>query len=530
MTIARGSVPHALALFCLGAVTLSAAHHAVAQELAAEQVLRIAVATDDIRTVDPHFSIGTGEFPVTKSVYEALTLFPDGHMDMSNLQPGLATEWSVAEDNLTWTFKLREGVHWHHGHGEFTGEDVVFSINRIKDEEVGSPFRRNLDMIDEVRAIDDYTVEIVTAHPVGDLPGILADYQAGYIVSKSAVESGIDMRTEAIGTGPFMVDEYIPREGFNLVRNPDYWRGEPIIERIEMRFMPENSPRELALRSGEVHAIEIPADQDWVNRLRAEGLEVELTTPANHFKLLYNLNHSPIDDIRVRKALSHAVNRDELIQFMGEDVATPEYSPLAAGYVGHTRDVARYDYDPDRARELLAEAGFADGLNLSVVVSNSNIYLPPMQVIQEQWRRAGINMDLRVVDHPTFHQLIREDVNPVIIYGAFRMPLTGTVYLTQFYHSDSIVGKDTAVINFTHYGDILEGVDRYIDEARFEIDVNRQIELWEAAQRQIMEDVVVTPLFVRNYGLARVPRLDLGHEQRSYSFYSFSHETRLLAE
>lgn len=518
-----------LAALGLGAALL-AAPHAHADNLADEQVLRIAMGVDDIRTVDPHFAIGTGEAPIYRSVYQALTMFPDGTLDMGNLQPGLATEWSVAEDNLTWTFKLREGVQWHRGHGEFTADDVVFSIERIKDPDVGSPFRRNLDIIDEVRAVDDHTVEIVTVEPLGELPGILADYQAGFIVSRAAFEAGLDPRTEAIGTGPFMVEEYIPREGYDLVRNEDYWRGTPIIERIEYRFMSEDSPRELALRAGEVHAIEIPADQDWVERLRAHDLVVELTAPANHFTLFYNLSQPPMDDIRVRQALSHAIDRDELIQFLGEDVATPEYSPLAAGYVGHTRDVPRYDHDPDRARELLAEAGFADGLEMTVVVSNSHIYLPPMQVIQEQWRRVGVDMQLQVVDHPTFHELIRQNVNPVIIYGAFRMPLNGTVYLTQFYHSDSIVGKDTAVTNFIHYGDVLDGIDEYIDAARYEIDTDRQIELWEAAQRQIMEDAVMQPLFVRNYGLARSPLLDLGHEQVSHSFYTFTEKTRILAE
>ena len=116
------------AVIGLGAALLVAGH-VQAQELADEQVLRITMGVDDIRTVDPHFAIGTGEGPIYRSVYQALTLFPDGELDMADLQPGLATEWSVADDGLTWTFRLREGVQWHRGYGEFTAEDVEFSIH-----------------------------------------------------------------------------------------------------------------------------------------------------------------------------------------------------------------------------------------------------------------------------------------------------------------------------------------------------------------------------------------------------------------
>ncbi|WP_366658504.1 ABC transporter substrate-binding protein [Fodinicurvata sp. EGI_FJ10296] len=499
-------------------------------ERADDQILRIASGVDDIGTMDPHFSVGTGEFAIYKSVYEALVLMPDGAMNAENLQPGLATDWSTDESGLVWTFTLREGVQWHHGYGEFTADDVQFSIERVLDPDVGSPFAENISIIDEVNVVDDYTVEIVTNVPTADLVSLLADYQSGFIVSKAAIEDGVDLRTEAVGTGPFMVENYQPRQGVTMARHDDYWRGEPIIEQIDYRFMSESNPRELALRAGEVHAIDIPADQNWVDRLRNEGFEVDLTAPANMFMIMYNMSREPLDDIRVRQALSHGIDRRELIQFLGEDVATPETSPLAEGYVGHTTDIPQYDYDPDRAAELLAEAGYEDGLEFEMVISNSNIYLPPMQVLQEQWRRIGIDVSLDVVDHPTYHSMIRDNVNPIVIYGAFRYPLTGTVYLTQFYHSDSAIGTDTAVTNFTHYGQILDGIDDLIEEAQFELDVDRQIELWEEAQYRIMEDAIVQPLFVRNYALARSPLLDLGHEQKSYSFYSFTHETQLLAE
>lgn len=502
---------------------------AYSEELAKEQIARLAVDVADIGTVDPHFAVKIGEAPVYRSVYEALLGHPPGVIDIENIQPALAERWEVAPDKVTWTFYLRKGVQWHEGYGEFTAEDVKFSIERILDPQVGSPFRKNLAAVESVTAKDPYTVQIKTKNPVPDLPALLVDYQAGYIVCKKAVKKlGKDINFHPVGTGPFMYESYKPRESFTLVANESYWHGKPVLKKLIISFIPDNSTRELALRNGEVDAINIPAKQEWIDRLKKAGYDVNLTSPANTFVLLFNLTKKPLDDIRVRQALCHAISREELISFLGKSVAKPEYSPLPSGYVGHTDDVVRYPYDPEKAKKLLSEAGYPKGFKLSMNISNSDIYLPPMQVIQEQWKKVGVDLALNVVDHPTYHKLIRQDANPVIIYGAYRYPLTGNVYLTQFYHSDSTIGKKTAVINFSHYGDALPGVDKYLDDARFDLNVENQKALWIKAQKQIKADAVSFPLFTRLYAMAKAKYLDLGFEQKSQSVYDFRETARIL--
>ncbi len=495
-----------------------------APRLASSQVLRFALGVDDIRTVDPHFSIGLGEQPVTKSVYEGLVTFPDGVISSDDLRPSLAERWEASPDRRTWTFHLRRGVAWHHGHGAFTAEDVVFSLERVRSRETGSPFRTTLADIAAVRAVDPHTVEITLQNPDATFPARMVDVGAGYIVCKRALEGGVDLRTRPVGTGPFRAAEYRARESFTLERNDGYWGGAPVLERIVIQFMSDASTRELALRGGELHAIDIAARQDAVERMRRARFTVDLTSPANMFTLHFNTSMKPFDDIRVRRALAHATNRDELLTFLGRDVSKPEFSPLPSGYVGHTDDVARYEFDRDRARALLAEAGLGGGITLNTPVSNNAIYLPPMQVIQEQWKQVGVNLDLRVVDHPTYHRLIRENVAPVIIYGAYRYPLTGRLYFDQFYHSSAIVGRPTAVTNFSHF----DGADAEIEAARFEPDPAKQRELWMQVQRKIMDAAVAAPLFTRAYAMARSPKLDLGHEQKSWSFYTVSPRTRIL--
>lgn len=492
------------------------------------QTAHMAVSVAEVGTLDPHFANKIGEVPIIRMVYQSLLRHPAGEIDVARLEPSLATQWAVADDKLTWTFHLRKGVKWHEGYGEMNAEDVKFSLDRIRDEKVGSPARKAISAIESVTVTDPYTVQIKTTDPYPVLPAMMVEERFGYIICKKAAEKlGKDLQYHPIGTGPFMYDSYKPRESFTLKANPDYWGGKPSLEKVMVSFMPDDSTRELALRNGEVHAINIPAKQEWIDRLRKAGFVVNLTSPANTFVLHFNLTQKPLDNKKVRMALCHAISRDLLVQFLGKDVAKPEVSPLPEGYLGHTKDLAQYPYDVEKAKQLLTEAGFKDGFKLSMNISNSNIYLPPMQIIQEMWKKIGVELELKVVDHPTYHKLIRQDVNPVVIYGAYRYPLTGTRYFTQFYHSDSIVGKKTAVINFSHYGEALPGVDQYIDGARFELDQAKQVAMWEAAQKQIKADCVSFPLFTRKYAMAKSNKFDQGFEQKSYSFYQVTEKSMI---
>lgn len=509
-------------------LALSTAGGVYAQDLADNQVVRIGVGVDDIRTIDPHFSVGTGEWPIFAAVYEAMVRFPKGTMDAADLQPALATAWEVDESGEVWTFTLRDGVQWHHGYGPFTADDVVYTLERVRDADNPSPHAGLLDPVQSVEAVDDVTVRITTNGVVPNLPALLVNNNIGYIMSRAAAEDGIDARTHPIGTGPFQHEGYRARESFALAANPDYWGGAPTVERMVVQFMPDAATRELALIAGEIHAIDIPARQDAVDRMRSNGMEVDLTAPANMFTLHMNMSLDPISDPAVREALALGIDRDALANFFGADLAYVENSPLPAGYIGHTEDVRQLDFDPDRARELLAEAGHGDGLSMSVAMSNSEIYLPPMQVIQEMWRNIGVDLQLNVVDHPTYHRVIRENQNPVVLYGAFRYPLDGTVYLTQFFHGDAAIGQPGAITNFSHLGQIGPSIDELIEEAQFELDEGRQTELWAEAQRVIMDEIAAIPLYTRNYALARSPRLDLGFETKSRSIYEMTEDARLL--
>ena len=261
----------------------------------------------------------------------------------------------------------------------------------------------------------------------------------------------------------------------------------------------------------------------------AQKLLVDIAKSGTPYWLFLNVRKKPFDDVRVRQALAYATNRAELVAFLGKDIAEEEYSAIPEGSLGHTDQLEKYPYDLGQARRLLAEAGYPNGLAVNVAMSNAPTYLPYMQVIQAQWKKAGIDLSFRVVDHPTYHRLIREDLNAVVMYQATRYPKTAQVYLEQFYASEAAVGKKTTVTNFSNYGDAMAGVDDLIEQARATPDMNVKTQLWERAQQKIAQDAVVLPLFNQNAVCGRTPKLDFQMPVGNLSFYMFSIKTRLLA-
>ncbi|MCW3475511.1 ABC transporter substrate-binding protein [Limobrevibacterium gyesilva] len=519
-------------IFTNSALTLAAlscSTSAFGQSLGATQDLRVALGFDDMASVDPHTSVTSINVPIVRTVYEALLAYPPGFLGASEVIPALAENWESSADKKTWIFHLRRGVQWHAGFGEFTSADAKFSIERVAGTTFASPFRQTLENVEAVHADDPYTLRVVL-RDVDPLFALrMVNFQAGFIVCKKAIESGVDIRTQPIGTGPFQFDSYKAREKLVLKRNDAYWGGKPTLTSITWYFMPDDASRELALRTGEVHAIDLQARQDIVNRVRAQRLVVDIPKSGTPYWLFFNVRKKPFDDIRVRRALAHATDRDELVSFLGKDIADAEYSAIPDGYLGHIDQIEKYPFDIAKAKALLAEAGHPDGFAVNIAMSNAPTYLPYMQVIQAQWKKVGVALSFRVVDHPTYHRLIREDLNAIVMYQATRYPKTAQIYLEQFYAKDAAVGKKTTITNFSNYGDAMPGVDDLIEKARASTDSAVQLKLWEEAQQRIARDAVALPLFNQNAVIARSPLLDLQTQPGNMSFYMFSTKARILA-
>jgi peptide/nickel transport system substrate-binding protein len=496
-----GSVLLATALAC--SPLLAAPVHA-----APKTTLVVGMAAQDVGKLDPHLAVSTIDRAVVAWMFNGLVRFKPGSTNPAEIEPDLAEKWENSADKKEWVFHLRHGVKIHGDYGELTADDVVYSLNKAADPK-RSAFSADFAAFQSVEAVDPYTVKIVLKQTVPSLLGILTNYSGGFIVPKKAVEAlGEKYAANPIGTGPFAFASVTPNQSLELVANKSYFRGTPKLETISYRFLPSNASRDLAFQNGELDLEYGNSDQTWIDRTRkVPHALVDVFEPGEAAILHLNMTHKPLDDVRVRQAIAYAVNRPELLRWQGADPSRQPGSVIPIGNLGYTADNGLQQFNLDKAKALLAEAGFPNGVTLKVIHTQLPGMLAQMQVVQAQLKRAGINLDLQVVEHATFHQMIRQDLSDIVFYSAARFPVAD-VYLTQFYHSRSTVKTPTAVTNFSH----CNAADAEIDAARTEPDDAKQIALWQTAQRKIIAQVCAVPLIETLQTWVRRDDLDYGYE------------------
>ncbi len=493
-----------------------------AQDAGDRPVMRFGVNAADLATLDPHYASGTQDRTVVDMIFNGLVRYAPGNS--AEMEPDLAVaipEPEVVDGKQVWTFEIRDGVMchpWADGEAyELTADDVVYSLEKSANSDRSAFAGDYAGMTFE--KVNDNTVAITLDTPQSPtlfLPKV-ANYAGGFIVCSQAVEALGDeaFKTNPVGTGPFRFESYTPQNSVVLAANDDYFRGAPKLGGVEVRYMPDPSSRELGLQSGELDLASGVNEAPWVERINAEGnLIADVFGVAEAVWVNLNVTQEPLDNPLVREAIALALSRDEHAALRGEPVSELIYSVAPAQLMpgGLTKDEAAeagvlYEQDIERAKALLAEAGYPDGFTIDLVTSEMSDYRANYEVLQAELADIGITINLTVVDHATMHEQIREDVNPIVIYVAFRP--NADVYLTNFFHSDSIVVTGASPItNFSHYA----GIDDLIEQARAETDPAAQEELWKQANIKILEDLAAYPLYMQNLVYARTPAVDFGHD------------------
>ena len=524
-----------------------------AEKLAKEQVLTIAFDVGDAKTFEPHRAAATGDRPIADMVFNGLVRYPPGNQVA--VEPDLAKSWKVSKDGKAWTFELRKQVFFHPFPGypngyELTSEDVVYSLKRAANPDHSSYAGEYSGLTFET--VDPYTVKITIEKPVSETLFLakVASYAGGFIVSKKVIEEkGVEwFKMNPVGTGPFIFKSYEPRQKTVLVPNRKYFRGAPILKEVVIRYMPSVSSREMGLQTGELQIIEGLKEDKWIEKIAAfPDVRVKAFGPCETQMLHFNMNKEPFNDIRVRKAVSYAISREEVAAFMGKGLAVPIHSPAQAPPApgALTKEEALkadvvYEDNIAEAKKLLAEAGHPNGFKTEVIISEmESSYKKPMIAIQAQLKKVGIDMALKVVDHSSFHSLIREDASPIVYYASWRPNVD--VFLTRFYHSDSVIKKgkkpDT---NFSHYGMVdangdgkIDSIDELIEKARWELDAKKQMALWREAQIKLLKDVAMVPIIRLKYAFPMKASVDLGNPlDFSWATYApqITEKTRILAK
>ncbi len=451
-----------------------------------EQVLRSAHDAE-WTGLDPHVASTVSSFYVLANVVESLTTNDD---DLQ-LTPLLATDWSQSEDGLTWTFNLREGVHFSNGE-EMTSEHVVFSMNRIINPETGSGRVASVGGPDAVwEAMDDYTVTVTTPDPNAILPILLASRATAVVHQDSVDENGVIV--VPIGTGPFTVEDLDGTISMRLAKNENYWQeGLPLLDAVEISVIQEDAAREAALLGGEVDFVTSVAPQA-VEALQGNDSVVVHVAPALAYKYIgLNLTREPFDDARVRQAIAYAINRDDLCSAGDFGLCTPLYGgPIDTGSPWHF-DYAPYAQDVEKAKALLAEAGYADGFEMELMpTSTYQDTVRQAQVLQAQLGAVGIRT---TINAPEWAEWLELEGN--YRYDGYICSWNGLTDVEHYYY---LQHRTDEVFNFTGYSD--PDFDALVDQGRQVSDFDERYAIYEQAN-QILVDAVpyvyfYNPAFVR---------------------------------
>lgn len=367
----------------------------------AQREVTVAITSDPL-SMDPHVAATTQTVTTVNHIFDNLV---QRHPVTMAIVPNLATSWEISEDRI-YVFTLREDVRFHNGQ-VLTAEDVVFSFDRMLQpgfESMGNYVRP---IIESVVALDELTVQITLHAPYAPFLNRLPTF---YIVPAAYVqEVGDDAFARApIGTGPFRFVEWVHGEYWTFEAFEDHWAGEPEVKRATFRPIPEASTRIAALLSGAVDIIEQVNLVD-IPRLEADpSIRVEATNDNRFYFYAFQSSRPPFDDPRVRLAVAHAIDWDEILWIFegyGFRVAAPGLQ-TDFGYSAYIDDLEPLlpAYDPERARELLAEAGYPDGLSITIEAPRGQWPKDAelAQAVASELARVGIDAEVRVSEYAVY--------------------------------------------------------------------------------------------------------------------------------
>jgi len=324
------------------------------------------------------------------NVFEGLTRFgPDG-----SVQPGLAASWTISDDGLSYTFQLREGVTFHDG-TTFEASDVVFSLDRARAEDSTNAQKALFAGIESVEALGDSSVRIDLAAPQGNFLFNLAWGDAVMV----APESIGDIKNLPIGTGAFRFEQWRRGDQISLSRNADYWGEAASLEAATFKFISEPTAAYAAMLAGDIDAFySYPAPENLAQFERDPRFTVLSGNTEGETILAMNNQQAPFDDIRVRKAVSHAIDRQAIIDGAMFGYGTPigsHFAPHNPDYVDLTANAA---FDPALARDLLAQAGYAEGFSTTLKLPPPSYARRGGEIIAAQLREVGIEAEISFLE------------------------------------------------------------------------------------------------------------------------------------
>ena len=407
-------------------------------------------------------------------------------------RPALAESWAVSTDGRVWTFRLRQNVKFHDG-TDFTADDVKFTLERILNPDTRSPQRGLLSQIAGVEAADRHTVRIRTQAAFVPILTNLAT--AAYILPRAYhTRVGRDFARRPVGTGPYKWIEWVADERIVLEANPDYYGGRPAMERVQFRFIPEASVRLAELESGGTDLIAGVPAQD-LRRLRVSLLlDLHEVIGTNYRLIAFNTSVKPFDDVRVRQAIAHAVDKQKVVDVVWPGRGVVAEGPIPPTSWAHDPGFKGIGFNLNRAKQLMAEAGHASGFDMNYLITAGEESQREVALIIDQLKQININVKVTAVEFPTLLDRLLKANYDVLRVGWTVNPEPDALLYSPF-HTSAIGG-----FNFTKYRN--PRVDELLDRGRTVTNQNDRIRIYRDAQRMIVQDAPMVFIF---------------HEKRTYA-------------
>jgi len=454
-----------------------------------ENVLVIPV--DDWETLDPAYLTLQRESAIAKYIYNGLVGWEYGGTE---IVPDLAKSWEVSKDGLEYTFYLRQGVQWHKGYGELTAEDVKYSFDRILNPETKATLAHAYNMIDQVVVVDRYTVKIKLKYPFAPFLHRIAGYKADFIVKKEAVEKwGEDYGLHPVGTGPFEWISGDPRGDIVLKAFDQYFKGRPKADKVILRHIADPDVAVAAFDAGDLDMVQVPSPEVLERYLQDPNVEVSMSSGLNLNYIVLNNKMPPFNDIRVRRAICCAIDKKALFDTILKGIGTDLTGPVPASANFYEPDVTTYPYDPDKSKQLLAEAGYPNGFNTTLYTYVGRTSVDVCVAIQDQLKKVGISVDLKALEISAWADVVVTGTAPMVFMRITRPP-DPDEFLTPV-----VLSTSDPQWNFGHYSNA--AVDALVKAGAREADSEKRSQIyswvqkivtWDAPNIWLFSDVVAT--------------------------------------
>ncbi len=430
--------------------------------------------------------------------------------DSSRLAPDLALSWEPSSDFKSWTFKLRKDVKWHDGK-PFTAKDVVFTFTSILKEGAKAYTYQHYSDIDKITAVDDLTVKFDLKAPSGVLPEKMAEYYGANILP-AHIYDGTDVfknpaDQKPIGTGPFMFESMVADQQIVLTPYKDYYGGAPYVDKMVFRIIPNRATQAAALAAGEVHVTTMSPAFGEIDAMKTNGVDVAIERYPLFQNIGINFDNQYLKDVKVRQALHIGMDRDQINKQIFANYSKPALMPWYSWSWAVDGSTPKVAYDPDKANKLLDEAGYpkgANGMRFSLRYSAfrtsifGSVEIP--QVLKEQWKKIGIDLQVTEYDFAIKAEMIRKNRNFDLVSDAGIQgpdPDSFVQFLGSNGNSNTALWKNAVV-------------DKAFAEGRTTTDQAKRREQYQIVWKEMEKDL--PRMNVIEYYLARPYRTDtFGH-------------------